>query len=60
MRKAVNILLVLAIILGGLEFLLYKRVATLTHPEPKDENVEPGRSIKTFAAESPIFEGTKE
>ena len=41
MRKGINILLVLAIILGGLEFLLYKRVVTLRHPEQKDEKVEP-------------------
>jgi hypothetical protein len=41
LRKGINFLLVLAIILGGLEFLLYKRVVTLRHPEQKDEKVEP-------------------
>jgi pimeloyl-ACP methyl ester carboxylesterase len=41
MRRFFWFLLVLALIVGGLEVLLYQRVTKLTHPEQKDEKVEP-------------------
>jgi pimeloyl-ACP methyl ester carboxylesterase len=41
MRKTFYTVLVLLAIFGGLEFLLYKQVVTLTHPEQKAEEIEP-------------------